>query len=151
MKDAIKMAAGILVAVLLVAFLVSGFLIARGRAEKALDEGISTIDNAALAKYTDFDGRTDVTGSTVLQFIKDRENYNDGMYIAVGSVSYVYTKTTDGSGTKLAKSAEQALIKNANTRGNAAYINPQAKYSVTCDYAGTAGNEVLIGITFTKN
>jgi transcription initiation factor IIE alpha subunit len=133
-KEIIKVAAGIAI-VLLVVLL--GFGIYRtfaSKTEKITGDAATLLDSVDTMVYTEKDGTT-VTGTTVLSFITEREAYDDEICIMVctkantSGQAYVY----DASRSRIADTTESTNKKNAKTKANANYINPNGKFEVSLD------------------
>lgn len=151
-KTIILTAAGIILVLVVVAFLFSGTFLIKDKAEGSINEAANMMDAAALRTYTDKNG-SDLKGTAVLNFISDREPQEDHIAIIVdntasggNTVEYVY-KTADLDN-KITPADEATLKKNAKSKTNAAYISPNATYAVTIEYLNTDGD--IKSITFKR-
>lgn len=138
----IKIAVGVGVTLLSAALVFAIYYFFSGKVNKLVDDGGKMIDSAAEAAYTEKNGEV-LSGSTVLNFIKERETMDDEIPIIVktkggNTTTYVY----DATYTKIANNAD--LIKKAKTKSDAAYIAPNGKFLATIHKT----NDVITDITF---
>ncbi|ADL36401.1 hypothetical protein bpr_IV036 (plasmid) [Butyrivibrio proteoclasticus B316] len=108
----------------------------------ALTDSNSTITQMDEAKYTQYDAAV-VTGSEVVNVIKLHQN--DQIYVGVntgsGMVNYIYSgPSLTGAGADLA---------DARDKTNAAYINPNSKF--TGKVIRAVNTDAIVGIEFTKS
>ena len=156
--------AGIVIALLVISV---GFAI-YSKMSSSIDEAGGQIDNLnnrlASEAYSELDGRTDISGSTVIGFIADHQD--DATWILVtnrsGDVVRINTTTSATSasnatyskgtcsigairtGTPTANQVVSAMKNKSNT--NSGYVNPAWVYKATVAYDGAA----VAGIHFEK-
>lgn len=147
--EIILIAAGIILVLLVIFFGFRAYKAANQKGEETIAKLDETYNDMLESRYTQFHGEF-VSGGSVLNFIKDCENKEEGIYITVktnkngGGVTYVY----DTSGTKIQSTTELTLIKNAKNRQHADYINPgQMFYG---EVIRDASNKAIIGLIFTE-
>ena len=135
----------ILAGIILILLLISKVFGLWDTAEQGVDNAVNEIDklNARLetAAYTDVDGRSDVSGATVLTFIS--EHKNDGTSITVKNGTSTISITA-----ALTEQQKNQAISSAKNKNLGTYIKPSSAYTAAVTY-NTDGT--IQGITFTRN
>ncbi len=149
--------AGIIIALLIISV---GFIM-WNKMSDGLDSAGEQLENMnnriATEAYANLDGRTDISGSTVIGFVSDHQNDATWIQIVNKSGETINVNTTDGSTYSKGTHSVPALtgnptanqvvgaMKNKSNTGKG-YINPAWNYSATVTYDGGA----IAGIKFEK-
>ncbi len=143
----IKILAGIVLTLLLVAALFALWNRAKGGLDEAGNKMDQISSQLSTADYDALAGRTDVSGADISQFISGHNK--DGVSIKV--------KTTKGTETDYSATADdynddynawtKAFAKTRNKKDNQ-YINPSAKFTCTLEYNT---DETIKSISFKQN
>ncbi len=142
----IKILAGLVITLLLVAAVFGIWNLAKGGIDNASDK-LNNL-NAKLAKedYENMNGRTDINGADISEFIST--HYKDAVEISVSINGSKTNYNVDDSayGNDYSKWAA-AFAKTKNKKEKTLYINPSAKYSCEVTYNA---DETIKSIEFTN-
>lgn len=106
------------------------------------------IDSVLESNLTQYDGEQ-ISGSNVLNVIKNLESGSDDVYVKVitlansGGTFYV----CDSSNNRIDTAQERTLLKNARTKTNNNYITPSAYFE---GEVIRNANNAIVGIVFTQ-
>lgn len=134
MSETIKKAASLIIALLAIVLIFLGWNLISGKIEKTINDAGVKIDTQALASYTNKDGSI-VSGSTVLNFITEKESSSDKIAILVKTkknttgVYYVYN--VNDLDTKIAQTTEDTNKKNAKSKSNKNFISPAGEFEAS--------------------
>lgn len=125
LSEGLRIVFAIVITCLIITFAVTAWNSSKEAGSSALKDTNKVVTMANESKYTTYDGEF-VTGSEVINFIKQNEGGDVQIEVINGSGSAVYVCGEDLIAFSTTEEAE--LIKKAKTKTDPAYIHPNRMY-----------------------
>lgn len=125
LSEGLRIVFALVITCLIITFAVTAWNSSKEAGSSALKDTNKVVTMANESKYTTYDGES-VTGSEVINFIKQNEGGDVQIEVINGSGSAVYVCGEDLIAFSTTEEAE--LIKKAKTKTDPAYIHPNRMY-----------------------